>query len=443
MPPDHIRAICFIARLVIVLLAALRAWEARHDVSPDGISYLDLSDAVVEGRWAALVSTYWAPLYPVLIGITRLALRWTSLGAPAYEFALVHAVNFVLFVVSLAAFEWLVLELTKSAAGWGSHALATAWGRVGAYALFGALTLSMSPPSLTTPDLLVNATCFAAFASILRLERRTSTGNACLLGVSLGLGVLAKSFMLPFSLLVLGLLAVRLRAGGMRTLAMAAGAWLLLTAPWVAAMSHSAGHLTIGDTGRLNYLWFVDGEQPPNGADLPIAALAAANSQVVPGLGLMPQVNGTDPLWRDPARWYQGLHAWFDAARQLAVLKHGLQYYLTLFSPLLLAGAVLIALGDVERLRVAWRRSWPVLVPCVAGLLAYALVYTLARYLVPFATAATLLVALAVQPAPASERVPLRTRRATFSLFHSRWRRRCRSTYPSFHDAGQHRSSLH
>ena len=100
-------------------------------------------------------------------------------------------------------------------------------GRVGAYVLFGALTLAMSPPSLTTPDLLVNAACFAAFASILRLERRGSWGNACLLGASLGLGVLAKSFMLPFSVLVLGLLAIRLRARGARPLTIATVAWLM------------------------------------------------------------------------------------------------------------------------------------------------------------------------------------------------------------------------
>src|SRR5512138_3016577 len=195
-PTERLRAICFAARIVIVLLAALRAWDARYDVSPDGISYLDLSDAVLDGRWSGLVSTYWAPLYPVLIGVARLALGWTSLGTPASEFVLVHAVNLGLFVVSLAAFEWLVFELTRSGAGWGNHALATTWGRIGAYALFGALTLAMSPPSLTTPDLLVNAACFAAFASILRLERRGSAGDACLFGASLGLGVLAKSFML-------------------------------------------------------------------------------------------------------------------------------------------------------------------------------------------------------------------------------------------------------
>src|SRR4051812_49102206 len=397
-PVDRARAIWYVARVAILLLAALRAWDARHEVSPDGIAYLDLSDAVLQGRWSGLVSTYWSPLYPLLIGMARLALAWAPLGTPANEFALVHVVNLGLFGVSFLAFEWLVVEATKSAAGWGSHALVSTWGRVAAYVLFGALTLAMSPPSLTTPDLLVNAACFAAFASILRLERRTTPANACLLGASLGLGVLAKSFMLPFSVLVLGLLALRYRLRGARVLAVATVVWLIFTAPWVAAMTHSTGHFTLGDTGRLNYLWFVDGQEPPNGPELPAATMAGTAGELVPGLGLMREVNGTNPLWLDPARWYPALRARWDAARQLAVLRHSLQYYLTLFSPLLLAGALLIALAEVKSLHVAWRRAWPIVLPCAAGLLAYALVYSVARYLVPFATAAALLVALTVEP---------------------------------------------
>src|SRR5689334_21149210 len=391
-----IRAICIIAWVLLVLLAALRAWDARHDVSPDGISYLDLSDAVLQGRWSGLVSTYWSPLYPILIGLARFAVTATSLGTPADELIVVHVVNLLLFVVSLGAFEWLVFETTKTAAAWGNHALTSVWGRAAAYTLFGALTLAMSPPSLTTPDLLVNAACFAAFASVLRLERNPTAANGSLLGLSLGLGVLAKSFMLPFSLVLLGLVALRLRPRGAQALVFAAGAWLVLTAPWVAAMSCSTGHFTLGDTGRLNYLWFVDGQQPPNGADLPTSLLVDSARPIVPGLGVMRDANGTNQLWLDPVRWYRDLHAQFDRGRQLAVLKHGLRYYLTLFAPLLLAGALLIALADAERLRVAWRRVWPIFVACFAGLFAYALVYSVARYLAPFATAAALLVALAL-----------------------------------------------
>ena len=421
-PTDQVRASCIIARVVILLLAALRAWDGRHDVSPDGISYLDLSDAVLRGHWSGLVSTYWSPLYPILIGLARFALGWTSLGTPAGELALVHVVNFALFVVSLGAFELLVREITKTAAGWGNRALATVWGRVAAYVLFGALTLAMSPPSLTTPDLLVNAACFAAYASILRLERHPSVANACLLGVSLGLGVLAKSFMLPFSVLVLALVALRVRFRGARALAIATAAWLMLTAPWVAAMSYSTGHFTLGDTGRLNYVWFVDGQQPPNGADLPASVLFDPVRPIVPGLGVMREANGTNPLWLDPARWYPGLRARFDATRQFAVLKHGLQYYLTLFAPLLLAGAVLLALTDLERLRLAWQRIWPIFVACIAGLLAYALVYSVARYLVPLATAAALLAAIAIGPAPPSSRTALRSALAIALMLACEWR---------------------
>lgn len=417
----RIRAICFTMRAVILLLAVLRAWAGRHDVSPDGISYLDLSDAVLQARWPALVSTYWGPLYPVLIGLARLGLAWTPLGSPANEFALVHVVNLILFTISLAAFEWLVAELAIVAARWGNRSLASAPGRVAAYVLFGALTLAMTPPSLTTPDLLVNAACFAVFASILRLEPDATPRNGFLLGASLGLGVLAKSFMLPYSVLVLGILTVRFRARGARALAIAAGAWLVLTAPWIAAMSYSNGGFTIGETGRLNYIWFVDGQQPPNGGELPVVALTGSAHEVVPGLGVMREVNGTNPLWLDPTRWYRELRPTWDAARQLAVLKHSLRYYLTLFAPLFLSGAVLIALADRERLRTAWRRVWPIVLLCGAALLAYALVYAVARYLVPFVTAGALLCALALEPAPPSRAAALRAALALMLVLICEW----------------------
>ena len=202
----------------------------------------------------------------------------------------------------------------KAAAGWGNRSLTTVWGRVAAYVHFGAITLAMSPPSLTTPDLLVNAACFAAFASILRLERQPGPRSACLLGVSLGLGVLAKSFMLPFSVVVLGLLALRMGFRGARSLGVATVVWLILTSPWVAAMSYSAGHFTLGDTGRLNYIWFVDGQQPPNGAELPASVLLEPGRSMVPGLGVTREGGGTNPLWLDPARWYGGNRALAAAA---------------------------------------------------------------------------------------------------------------------------------
>jgi len=59
--------------MVLLAGALLQAWSDRHGITPDGVSYLDLSDAVVDGSWRGLVNAYWSPLYPLLLGLARRA----------------------------------------------------------------------------------------------------------------------------------------------------------------------------------------------------------------------------------------------------------------------------------------------------------------------------------------------------------------------------------
>src|SRR5687768_8882410 len=95
--PERLLLVRRVAWSVLLLLAAFQAWTFRHTVSPDGVAYLDLSDAVASGRFRDLVNGYWSPLYPVGVGIARWAVSATPLASPYWEFALLHAVNFVGF----------------------------------------------------------------------------------------------------------------------------------------------------------------------------------------------------------------------------------------------------------------------------------------------------------------------------------------------------------
>src|SRR5262245_31058894 len=88
-------------RLLAMLLCGLHAYANRHLINPDGLSYLDL--ATGDGS----INGYWSPLYPWLLGMV---LRGVGAG-PYWECALAHAVNVGLFLVSLAAFEWLLSEV--------------------------------------------------------------------------------------------------------------------------------------------------------------------------------------------------------------------------------------------------------------------------------------------------------------------------------------------
>jgi prepilin signal peptidase PulO-like enzyme (type II secretory pathway) len=82
---------------ILIALAAFQAYAQRFVVGPDGVSYLDLSDAIVTGNWSRLLNLYWSPFYPALIGVGRAI---TGVGA-RNEIPLVHAVNVACFIAML------------------------------------------------------------------------------------------------------------------------------------------------------------------------------------------------------------------------------------------------------------------------------------------------------------------------------------------------------
>ena len=100
-------------RLALWALAAglggLEAFAGRHVVNPDGIAYLDIADAYGRGDWTSALNAYWSPLYSWLLAGVFAVVR----PPPYWECAVVHAVNFVVFLVALAAFEWLLSELLR------------------------------------------------------------------------------------------------------------------------------------------------------------------------------------------------------------------------------------------------------------------------------------------------------------------------------------------
>jgi len=185
----------FIAWTALIALAAFQAYSQRYAIGPDGMSYLDLSDGVTGAGWRRLVDLYWSPAYPALIGIGR---RISGAG-PRGEIPVIHAVNFVCFVAMLAAFEYFLSGIRRVSVR--GSALSNRWGAAAGYALFGVFALTMTPLELTTPDLLSDAAILVALGALLRLNSAGDEGgsavHAAALGLSLGVGALAKSFLVP------------------------------------------------------------------------------------------------------------------------------------------------------------------------------------------------------------------------------------------------------
>jgi len=388
------RGIRGLAWLLVVAIALFQAYAQRFVVGPDGVAYLDLSDAVVAGHWSGLVNLYWSPLYPLLVGLARIVAR----ASPAGEVPVMHVVNAAAFLASFAAYEYFLAPVLRLASETRHAVLGGRWARAIAYGLFICVAFTLTPIELTTPDLLAAAATFAAFGALLRLRNSPSEAAAAVvLGVSLGLGALAKSFMIQWAIVCFVALAMALRKSGLNSLVRAVVVWVVFVGPWTALLSRAAGRLTFGDTGRLTYAWFVNNRDAPSLGGVPMGARTARTEAILPRSGVTGNAQGTDPMWFDPERWSGGLRAQFDLHDQIASLLKSGRFYAENFAPFLFL-FLLIAVAPAESRRDAWRRGWIVLVPAAAGLLGYAMVLVTARYCMPFVLAGTLVLMATLAP---------------------------------------------
>jgi hypothetical protein len=311
-----VRRVRWSGRIIAVLLCLLHVYTSRHAINPDGISYLDVASAYARGDLGGAVNYYWSPLYSWL-------LAGMSLLVPAgayWDAGVAHLTNFVTFVLSLLAFEWLVSEVLRTRrfqreelADRGRELLPD-WVVVAVgYACFIWVARWLVPLSKLTPDALVAATVYAGVAVLLRLRREPQcTWAAPVLGALLGLGYLAKAVVLPLSLLFLGGLVLTVRWPRALRLALVVGGVLALIAgPYVGFLSWGKGRLTIGETGRLNHLWYVGKEQRPvefgMSANVPAGVERVLAAPPVVAFGRAGA--GSFPLWYDPSFYYEGKSA--------------------------------------------------------------------------------------------------------------------------------------
>jgi hypothetical protein len=393
-----------VAWIVLLALAAYQAYAQRYAIGPDGMAYLDLSDAVTRADWHRLFDLYWSPAYPFLIGVARLI----SGAGPRGEIEAIHAVNFACYVGLLAAFEYFLTPVLRLSARVRGSALSKRWGAAAAYAFFGVLALAMTPLELTTPDLLSDAAILVAFGALLRLReparhsepfgrlrslegrlREESAIPAVVLGLALGIGALTKSFLVPWAVVCLVTVGLMLGRRGTRQIAIASGVWAAFVIPLSIGLSIKAGRPTFGDAGRLTFAWYVNLKDPPSMGGVPPGARTPATEKILPGVGVPGDSPYADPMWADPERYNRAVAPHFSVSDQIRTLKVFHVFYVENLTPLLFLIFVLVVAPTGTR-RSSWWLGWPVYVPSIAGLFAYAMVLVTTRYVMPFVLAITL-----------------------------------------------------
>ena len=374
-------------------------------IGEDGVSYLDIADAYIRGDWGNALNAYWSPLYSWILA-AGLSLTRPS---PFMESTVVHIVNFAIYVCALASFEFFLRQLLavhgpqeRAAAEQGDMRLPASGLLVLAYGLFIWVSLQWITVTLESPDMTLTIFVYLAAGFLLRMRARQVSMQTFLgYGIVLGLAYLTKAAMLPLSIVFLALVFLTLkdRRVAWRGVAAATLALAIVAAPFVAAISLRKGRVTLGDTGKLAYVWhaneatdrerhwhaeFPDDHRPvhPTRKVLEYPALYEFGSD---------PVGGAYPVWYDPSYWHEGVTPHFDLRGQLRTLRWSADVWQRLFltdGDFLAFGAFVLFAVGFRRRSVLWRElagHAELFIPFIAALGLYSIVLLSPRYVAVFA----------------------------------------------------------
>jgi len=246
---------------------------------------------------------------------------------------------------------------------------------------------------VVTPDMCVAAFVCLASALVVKVRKGSVTyGTFVALGVVLGLAYLTKTVMFPlgFVFLVTAMFAGRKVGSSMRHAAAAILTFVIITGPFIAAISQAKGRGTFGDSGKINYQievqrddWFV-----PKGSGVRHPVKRLLESPV--SYEFSGPVAGTYPLWYDPSYWHEGVGTGFDLTKEAATLHRSFKRYWFIctnsFVQLNITIVLLLmwTLAPSFRLFLRLAKLWPLSLPALCALLLYALVVVESRYVAPF-----------------------------------------------------------
>ena len=389
--------------VIAIILGFCHAWADHHYlINADAMSYLDIAEAYLRREWHTAINAYWSPLYSWLIALALLIVR----PSPYWKFAVLHLVNFAIYLFALGCFGFLIREMVRLQQGRTRELLAAklltlpnrgllALG----YSLFIWSALYLITVQLESPDMLVASFVYLACGLLLRIRRQPSSWVLFILfGIVLGFGYLGKSVMLPMALVFM--FASMFSFGSLRRalprLAVTMAFFLLVAGPFVFAMSWSKGRLTTGLSGQLNYLWSINrvtnphwqGDEPGHGKP---RHTTRKIFDTPPAFEFGDPVGGTYPVWYDPTYWYEGSVRHFDFRQQLQVFQGGVKSYYELFLGWGVQYGLFVGLVSLYLVSRRGRlllqdltQQLSLIIPAFAGLGLYALVNVQGRYTAPF-----------------------------------------------------------
>jgi hypothetical protein len=391
------------AQAVVFLVILCCAFAGRHlPVGADGLSYLDVARAYLRHDWSTALNGYWGPLYSVLIALMLRLTGARGLG----EFAAVRAVNFLITVFCIYAFSkfWRAIAHWGRNCGRGNAPLAEVapfgWLLLG-YVLVLAKTAWLVDE--VTPDVLVAGIVLLTIAHLLSLDEfnhgSSTSGHFRYVrfGFLLAVGFYAKAIFFYFGLFVLAALVIQgIRSRNYRGPIAAVLVCTVLVAPFVVSLTHARGHFTVGDSGWLNYTWFVDGTETKTWAansdsHAPLPFYPGRVPSDFPRVFQIPRIEGvTYAPWYDASRFDIGSRPTLQLhgqMRQIAInLKFLKEVLLGTDSALTVCLIILICSEPKVFLR-RFASAWFCTLPALTVIDMYVLVHLVDRFMLGFVLA--------------------------------------------------------
>jgi hypothetical protein len=329
---------CFLAAVVTFGYALYDPYQ----IDGDAVSYMDIGDLIRAHNWHGVINGYWNPFYPSLLALGHTlfhSTRYTELHA----YYMVNFGIFLLEMLAVVAFIDALIQLraqresstaSPSPASFLLDRYTLRYLGIGLLVISTQRELSMGK---VRPDALLQAFLLFGLAALLKHLATNHLRYAALMGLSLGFAYLAKSFAFLFTLLcIVALIAFRIvwqrhaatRAAAAGLLALICFA--IVAGPYIAALSKQKGRFDFGDSGTLNYAWFVSGTEKmhlePDQTSLFGASqvhLKHPEQQLLQSPGvysykLLPY--GTYPDWFDTSYWNDQVKAHMNPHLEIIVI---------------------------------------------------------------------------------------------------------------------------
>lgn len=332
-------ASAFLVCVLALALLQIRGWNGA--VNADGVSYLDLAAQYAHGDLGAVANGYWSPLYPMLLGaglaLSRVPIVYLGTATLTPELRVVYAVNVVVLLVVTGLLIRLLRALdARDASELPRHVRATR--AIASAALWVWCAIRLIMVTTITPDVLLAGWLFLVSLELVEASTQAPCRRrAVRLAIALSLGYCTKAVFFP--LLFVGALAYVVsipRASWRAHLPWLVGPMLAVAGPLIAVQSISQGHLSFGETGRLNYGWYVGGVPHATARAELVDATHVSNASrpgVIP-LSSDPRsalyvgrVGGSFSYWYDPSRFEGSTHVSVSLGAQIRAIRANLLWY--------------------------------------------------------------------------------------------------------------------